>query len=234
MTLRASFCRLARGIPLINPSSSLRCISTRTTIASTRGTFVPPINLKALNSRNDLVDPKLNSTFLNILDVPNVPLTVRTPGILDRLDVPWIWIPPPDRIPAPIENPTEVIEKQAARLIVIRRRKMRRHKLKKLRKRMKYEWAKKRQRRELKKEKAFQAELMAQIRESKKFDAAAYVAEKLRQANEVPLPKYWRGKRLPEFVIKDLLKEKQEKWLKIEARKQRRAQMPKKVSDFEV
>jgi aurora kinase A-interacting protein len=34
------------------------------------------------------------------------------------------------------------IPKQAERMIVIRRNKMKRHKLKKLRKRMKFEWAK--------------------------------------------------------------------------------------------
>ncbi|XP_052871071.1 uncharacterized protein LOC128276654, partial [Anopheles cruzii] len=71
--------------------------------------------------------------------------------------------------------------KQAARLIVIRRRKMRKHKLKKLRKRMKFEWLKVRQRRELRKEKLFQAELINQIKEAEKFSAEAYVTEKLRR-----------------------------------------------------
>uniref|UniRef100_A0A8W7P565 Small ribosomal subunit protein mS38 n=1 Tax=Anopheles coluzzii TaxID=1518534 RepID=A0A8W7P565_ANOCL len=95
--------------------------------------------------------------------------------------------------------------KQAARLIVIRRRKMRKHKLKKLRKRMKFEWLKVRQRRELKKEKLFQAELLGQIKEAEKFSAEAYVASKLRQATDVPLPRFWKGKRLPEFIIKQKL-----------------------------
>jgi len=99
---------------------------------------------------------------------------------------------------------------QAAVLIKIRRRKMRRHKLKKLRKRMKFEYAKRRQKRELKKEKAFQAVLIAQIKEAEKFSAEQYVADKLKQANDNPIPKYWRGKRLPEFVVKELM-EKQEK-----------------------
>lgn len=82
---------------------------------------------------------------------------------------PWIWqinnkiIPPlpnkPIEFPnsirwVPLEEPKEKeqlempttinggISKEAARLIVIRRKKMKKHKLKKLRKRMKYEWAK--------------------------------------------------------------------------------------------
>ncbi|XP_053696239.1 uncharacterized protein LOC128743647 [Sabethes cyaneus] len=91
---------------------------------------------------------------------------------------------------------------QAARLIVIRRRKMRKHKLRKLRKKMKFEWAKVRQRRELRKEKAFQAELIGQIKAAEKFSAEMYVAEKLRQATETPIPRFWKGKRLPQFIIK--------------------------------
>lgn len=94
---------------------------------------------------------------------------------------------------------------QAAVLIGIRRRKMRRHKLKKLRKKMKYVWAKQRQKRELKKEKLFQAGLIAQIKEAEKFSAEQYVADKLKAANETPIPKFWNGKRLPEFIMKEKL-----------------------------
>uniref|UniRef100_A0A8D8NM67 (northern house mosquito) hypothetical protein n=1 Tax=Culex pipiens TaxID=7175 RepID=A0A8D8NM67_CULPI len=94
---------------------------------------------------------------------------------------------------------------QAARLIVIRRRKMRKHKLRKLRKKMKYEWAKVRQRRELRKEKAFQADLIAQIKDAERFSAEAYVADKLRQATDTPIPRFWKGKRLPQFLIKQKL-----------------------------
>jgi aurora kinase A-interacting protein len=94
---------------------------------------------------------------------------------------------------------------QAARLIVIRKRKMRKHKLKKLRKKMKFEWAKVRQRREMRKEKAFQAVLIGQIKEAEKFSAEKYVAEKIQKSIETPIPKLWRGRRLPEFIIKEKL-----------------------------
>lgn len=94
---------------------------------------------------------------------------------------------------------------QAARLIVIRRRKMKKHKLQKLRKKMKFEWAKVRQRREMRKEKAFQAVLINQIKEAEKFSAENYVLEKIRQATEVPIPRYYKGRRLPQFLIKELL-----------------------------
>lgn len=45
-------------------------------------------------------------------------------------------------LPAINGNKSDDVGKQAARLIVIRRRKMKKHKLKKLRKKMKFVWAK--------------------------------------------------------------------------------------------
>lgn len=57
----------------------------------------------------------------------------------------------------------------------------------------------------MRKEKAFQAELIAQIKEAEKFSAEEYVADKLRQANETPIPRFWKGKRLPQFIIKQKL-----------------------------
>lgn len=107
-------------------------------------------------------------------------------------------------IEAPSHNPSDEVI-QAARMIVIRRHKMRKHKLKKLRKRMKFEWAKVRQRRELRKEKAFQAVLINQIKEAEKFSAEQYVADKLKALNTVPIPRLWKGKRLPQFIIKEKL-----------------------------
>ncbi|XP_015602623.1 uncharacterized protein LOC107271304 [Cephus cinctus] len=100
------------------------------------------------------------------------------------------------------------IEKQAARLIVIRRKKMKKHQLRKLRKRMRFEWAKVRQRRELKKEKAFQAELLAQIDVAEKFDAKAYVASRIHELTKERLPKRWRGEILPESMIRQFIQEK--------------------------
>ncbi|XP_035910479.1 uncharacterized protein LOC118511468 [Anopheles stephensi] len=151
--------------------------------------------------RNPLIPLK------EIIDIPLVSRIIESPvqrpgtqgPIGDNLAV----------IPS-LELPTDTTGKdengkQAARLIVIRRRKMRKHKLRKLRKRMKFEWLKIRQRRELKKEKLFQAELLGQIREAEKFSAEAYVASKLRKATDEPLPRFWKGKRLPQFIIKQKL-----------------------------
>lgn len=62
---------------------------------------------------------------------------------------------------------------------------MKKHKLRKLRLKMKYEWAKVRQRREAKKEKEFQAGLIAQCKEAEAFSAEEYVQQKINRFNEL-------------------------------------------------
>lgn len=57
----------------------------------------------------------------------------------------------------------------------------------------------------MRKEKTFQAELLAQIKEAENFSAENYVAEKIKKATEVPIPRFWKGKRLPEFLIREKL-----------------------------
>lgn len=56
------------------------------------------------------------------------------------------WLPPLEDpvVTTEIEAPSTIKDtpKQAARLIIIRRKKMKKHKLRKLRKRMKFEWRK--------------------------------------------------------------------------------------------
>ena len=111
----------------------------------------------------------------------------------------------------PATNSVNQIERRAARLIVIRRSKMNKHKLKKLRKKMKYVWAKVKLRRKIRYEKAFLNEKMAQIREAQKFDAKAYVAEIIRKATEVPFPKRWRGEWLPEPMIREKLQQEEKR-----------------------
>ncbi|XP_058055163.1 uncharacterized protein LOC131206577 [Anopheles bellator] len=159
--------------------------------------------LKIANNirRNPLVPLK------EIIDIPLVSRIIENP-----IPRPGTGEPIGDNLNTvpTLDLPTGIVQqddrgKQAARLIVIRRRKMRKHKLKKLRKRMKFEWLKVRQRRELRKEKLFQAELINQIKEAEKFSAEAYVAEKLRLAKTTPLPRFWKGRRLPEFLIKQKL-----------------------------
>lgn len=155
------------------------------------------------------------------------PIQIETPTTLniiqkEIIDIPIIdnWVDNPltpvriqedpakpigSEITDPKRQTTDSDGIQAARLITIRRKKMKKHKLIKLRLKMKFEWAKVRQRREMRKEKAFQAELLAQIKEAEQFSAEKYVEEKIRKATEVVIPRYWKGRRLPQFIIKEKL-----------------------------
>lgn len=87
----------------------------------------------------------------------------------------------------PIEGQNESIE--AARMIEIRRLKMKKHKRKKFLKKMKFVLAKIRLRRRMAKEKVFQASLLAQIRQAENFSAEQYVTDKLTRLKDVPPPK---------------------------------------------
>ena len=69
-------------------------------------------------------------------------------------------------------------------MIVIRRRKMKKHKLRKLRKVRKFEYRRMALKRKNIKEKAFQMKLDAQVREAESFDARVYVTEMIRRAKE--------------------------------------------------
>lgn len=93
---------------------------------------------------------------INLPTLPTKRIIIDKPCIPIKIPRPTISLPLVD----PKVNNDEI---QAARLIVIRRNKMKKHKLRKLRKRMKFVWAKIRQKREMRKEKAFQAELIAQV-----------------------------------------------------------------------
>lgn len=168
----------------------------------------------------------ITSIGLNNFSARINPIKIETPTPIsiyqkEIIDIPLIenWIDnpltPTSILEDPIRSNNEIIDPstknsdrdgiQAARLITIRRKKMKKHKLKKLRKKMKFEWAKVRQRREMRKEKAFQAVLIAQIKEAEKFSAEKYVEDKIKRATEVPIPRFWKGRRLPQFIIKEKL-----------------------------
>lgn len=116
----------------------------------------------------------------------NIGLPLKHPTILDQLSNSLKWVPPVQETSkeAPTTQNSDTV-KQAARLIIIRRKKMKKHKLKKLRLRMKYEWAKVRQRREWKKEKEFQAGLIAQCKQAEAFSAEEYVQSRIDKLNEL-------------------------------------------------
>lgn len=88
-------------------------------------------------------------------------------------------------LPSTLGDPSlPKLEKQAARLVVIRRRKMKKHKLRKLRKVRKFEYIRVALKRKTQKEKEFQMKLMAQIKEAEKFNAKSYIEDIIRIAKE--------------------------------------------------
>lgn len=107
--------------------------------------------------------------------------------------------------------PTEnILEKLAIRMIVIRKKKMKKHKRRKLRKRMKFKWAKIRANRNVLKEKLFQAELVAKIKQAQNFDPKKYIEERLAILDKEILPLTYRGEILSPNLIKQFIEEKKE------------------------
>ncbi|XP_059047410.1 uncharacterized protein LOC131842861 [Achroia grisella] len=129
--------------------------------------------------------------------IPYVPI-INPRSILPLIESNWRK----DEIGLPAIQKEEI---QAIRLIVIRRKKMKKHQRRKLWKRMRHRWARVRQHRRQHKEKVFQNSLLAMVKEANDFSAEQYVAEKLKKVNHTPLPTRWRHKRLPAFIIRQLL-----------------------------
>lgn len=141
---------------------------------------------------------------------PLIPLKLPVDGSNQIL--PSLWdiekCDPVSDVLVPVEMPTLEylkIEKLAARLIRIRRRKMKRHQYKKLKKRMGHIWEKYRERRKLRRLKVFYAEQDLIITKARKFDPEIYVksfiaAAKACQAashaaTAVPAPRFEAFKR---------------------------------------
>lgn len=166
--------------------SSARLIYTQTTSDS---------QLKALSIDRFFISTKIRRPTLT----NNV--TIRDPRAIQNIESPSVnnsnkivekplLINEDMNLPANSTSIGKQVAKQPGRTtLIIRRKKMRKHKLKKLRKRMKFEWAKKRQRRLLKREKEFQALLVGNIKTAEKFSAEAYVKDKLSKSKPLDIEK---------------------------------------------
>ncbi|XP_003702941.1 uncharacterized protein LOC100879594 [Megachile rotundata] len=117
-----------------------------------------------------------------------------------------------------------VTEKLAIRLIVIRRKKMKKHKRKKLRRKMKVVWEKIRTRRNVAKAKALHAELLKKIKKAEAFDAREYINKKIAFIKKERIPQTYRGEILPKAMIKEFLAADRE-------RKERRRNKPRLTLD---
>lgn len=148
-------------------------------------------NFAALNITNgNVIPPTINPPFpLQRIEDPNkderrnveTPVTIEKEITEKNLDNMLSFDLPP------IEGQIDSYE--AAVMIEIRRQKMKKHKYKKLQKKMKFIFAKRKVRRQMKKEKEFQALLLSQIHEAERFSAEEYVQDKLIRLKEKPIRK---------------------------------------------
>lgn len=121
----------------------------------------PPITNRKIEDPNSWKKTEIESPLVSIVNE----ITEKNLNILPSFEMPQR------------EGQNEDIE--CAIMMQIRRRKMKKHQLKKLRKRDKFLREKRNQKRELKREKEFQADLLGQIREAEAFSAEEYVSMKL-------------------------------------------------------
>lgn len=137
------------------------------------GNFVPP-SIQPPTPNRRIEDPG-NDERKNI----DTPVTAIVNEIMEKIsDIKG------DMDLPPLEGQDEC--KEAAVMIEIRRLKMKKHKRKKLLKKMKFVFAKRKLRRRLRKEKIFQAELLAKIKDAEQFSAEQYVADKLARLKVEP------------------------------------------------
>ncbi|XP_011503453.1 PREDICTED: uncharacterized protein LOC105366647, partial [Ceratosolen solmsi marchali] len=109
-----------------------------------------------------------------------------------------------------IEIPKKInIEKQAVRLIVIRRKKIKKHKRKKFLKKMRAIIEKQEVRKKQLKKKIFEAELKVMTLKAVKFSAKKYVEQRIELLKRTRLPNKYRGEYLPEEMILKFIKEKE-------------------------
>ncbi|XP_041980809.1 uncharacterized protein LOC121734342 [Aricia agestis] len=188
---------------------NLRFLNLKTSLSILTETKPKPIQLQ--NTKYDLTPKPIYFSPHNIgleicektdgLKIKKDPLTY-TPIVNPRSILPLIDTWQKDEIGLP---PLQQEEKLAIRLIVIRRKKMKKHQRRKLWKRMRHRWARVRKNRRIKREKIFQNELYALVKQANEFSAEQYVASKLEKANHTPLPRRWKHKLLPEFIIRQLM-----------------------------
>jgi len=116
-------------------------------------------------------------------------------------------------------------EKHTLGMIIIKRKKMKKHKRKKFRRKFKFRLLKRKWARKDKTEKLFKEEIMTQLKEVSKFDPAEHVTKQLEMVHkEVPRLR-WRGCRLPVDVVKDCLEKRKQKAKSLEDRKDRRREI---------
>lgn len=167
-------------------------------VARFHSTMIPSMSLSALPNMVPILPPNANRInkiienpikTINPITNPTVAYDVLVPSF-GRL-VLQNPVSTPKQLPGTCRTgATEIIAKSrfSMGMLRIRRRKMKKHQLRKFRKRMLAFILRQRQKREIRKEKLFRAELLAKIREAEQFDAEKYVNQMLRTIRTAPKP----------------------------------------------
>jgi len=136
---------------------------------------------------------------------------IKTPIGPTCYDESTVIIPTINPQNSPMEDPGQIIEKKAHRRLRIRKRKMKVHRRKRRWKKYWVLWRKKYAMKEKKREVEFRQKMIAKVNEAKKFEPQKYVDEYLEDMKYELIPKTYKGRRLPQWLIKDLLKEDSKK-----------------------
>jgi len=116
----------------------------------------------------------------------------------------------PEVARAEVRDPRAVVSKHAIRMIVLRRKKMKKHQRKKLWQKMGLKFKASIAAREKRKELEFRARLQAKVTAARKFSAEQHLTEYLEDFHRELLPKTYQGHRLPEWLIKELMEKDRE------------------------
>jgi len=112
------------------------------------------------------------------------------------------------RISCPV---TTRIKKHAARMVILRRRKMKKHKRKRLWARMYLKFMANRTQSKKRSEIQFRSRLASKVTEARKFVAEEYVKQYLNEFHTSFIPATYKGKRLPEWLIIELMEQDKQK-----------------------
>lgn len=202
------------------PSSNLNASSSR--VLASLQKDKNSVSVHDINTR--LNDLHLTASYLS--GVPLAQLEIRLPTVLERtsLDCPTSELSHktlvvPEASEKVIEAPTSIVDKvieaptapggdvvkYAHRMLRIRKRKMKVHRRRRRRIRDKARMQKVYANRKRTKEIAFRKDLMVRIKTAKKFSANTYVEDKLSTYSQELTPLTYKGKRLPQWLIKELI-----------------------------
>jgi len=151
----------------------------------------PLLELPTANTPNIVQCPTVSSVSAKNFIIEDKKNVVREP----QQDKPKVEEPKSEKI----------VKKYAIRMIVLRRRKMKKHQLKKLRKRMKLVFKADYVQREKAKELIFRSRLASKVTAARKFSAEEFVTNYLEEFHKELIPKTYDGKRLPEWLIRELI-----------------------------